>query len=79
MNTQHILNRIEQMESDLTEIYKISDATQVVKIIEVMEKYNRHPAIINYMKWSLGAIISLVVVGIMGLFLAFQVYARVCL
>lgn len=76
MKTKDILERIGQMEDDLTEIYEVADANQIAKIIETLEKYNKHPTIINYMKWNLGVMIALTSIGLTGLILAISVYFK---
>lgn len=76
MKTKDILERIGQMEDDLTEIHEVADANQIAKIIETLEKYNKHSIIISYMKWNLGVVIALTSIGLIGLILAISVYMK---
>ena len=69
MNTAQILTRLNKLETDLVEINKIADTQQIHQIIEIMEKYNRHPEILAYLKWSVGFLLGIALIGLIGVIL----------
>lgn len=77
MNTQEVLSRINELEKDLLELTKINDTQQIYKIIEIMEKYNKHPEILLYLKWSVGFLLAIASMGLIGVIMAISIYTRI--
>jgi len=75
MNTQEVLSRINQLEKDLLELTKINDTQQIYKIVEIMEKYNKHPEILNYLKWQLGLLLG-ISIGLIEIILIISIYIK---
>ncbi len=76
MNTQEVLTRINQLEKDLLELTKINDTQQIYKIVEIMEKYNKHQEILNYLKWQLGLLLGISVIGLIEIILIISIYIK---
>ena len=76
MNTQQILARLNELETDLAELTKINDTQQIYKIVEIMEKHNKHPEILLYLKWQLGFLFGIAIIGLIGVIMAISIYTQ---